>query len=161
MRRKKVSIYIPQALLPLLGFILVHAGVTRELASKLKKFYASSLVRMASNTSLPPIELGENSIVVSGAGLAGSLLACHLSQKGLNVNVIERRPDPRKEVLQAGRSINLALSERGINAMREVGILEDVMKITIPMYCRAIHLPGMFWSSLLWNRLIDECFGFI
>ena len=98
---------------------------------------------MASDKPLSSIELGENSVVISGAGLAGSLLACYLRQKGLNVHVIERRPDPRKEVLQAGRSINLALSERGINAMRDVGILEDVLKITIPMYGRAIHLSGM------------------
>lgn len=116
-----------------------------EAASLLRRpsdFRRSSSLRMTSDASLPPIELGDNNVVISGAGLAGSLLACHLRQKGLNVHVIERRPDPRKETLQAGRSINLALSERGINAMRDVGILDDVMKIAIPMYCRAIHLPG-------------------
>lgn len=97
---------------------------------------------MASTDTLPAIELGEKSIVISGAGLAGSLLACHLRQKGLNVHVIERRDDPRLETRQAGRSINLALSERGINAIRDVGILNEVLDITIPMYGRAIHIPG-------------------
>lgn len=97
---------------------------------------------MASTDTLPAIELGEKSVVISGAGLAGSLLACHLRQKGLNVHVIERREDPRLAALQAGRSINLALSERGINAIRDVGILDEVLDITIPMYGRAIHIPG-------------------
>jgi len=97
---------------------------------------------MASDGSLPPIVLGEKSVVISGAGLAGSLLACHLRQKGLNVHVVERRNDPRLEAVYAGRSINLALSERGINALRDVGILEDILKITIPMYGRAVHLSG-------------------
>lgn len=99
---------------------------------------------MASSSALPPIELGEKSVIISGAGLAGSLLACHLRQKGLNVHVVERREDPRLASLQAGRSINLALSERGINAIRDVGIIDDVLKITIPMYGRAIHMPGTF-----------------
>jgi len=97
---------------------------------------------MASDGALPALELGEKSVVISGAGLAGSLLACYLRQKGLKVHVLERRSDPRHEAVYAGRSINLALSERGINALRDVGILEDILKITIPMYGRAVHLPG-------------------
>lgn len=103
---------------------------------------AFSIASMASTDPLPPIELGEKSVVISGAGLAGSLLACHMRQKGLNVHVIERREDPRLAAQQAGRSINLALSERGINAIRDVGILDEVLSITIPMYGRAIHIPG-------------------
>ena len=114
---------------------------------------------MASNDSLPQIELGEKSVVISGAGLAGSLLACHLRQKGLNVHVIERREDPRLASLQAGRSINLALSERGINAIREVGILDEVLDITIPMYGRAIHIPGtlrLFLPSICMNEFLTS-----
>jgi kynurenine 3-monooxygenase len=79
--------------------------------------------------------------VIVGAGLAGSLLAIYLAKKGFNVRVYERRPDLRKINISAGRSINLALSTRGIFALNEVGVLDAVMRDAIPMRGRMIHSP--------------------
>lgn len=80
-----------------------------------------------------------NQITLVGAGLAGSLLSVYLAKKGFEVNVYERRPDMRNENLVAGKSINLALSTRGIHALKEVGLYEEIKKIAIPMYGRMIH----------------------
>jgi kynurenine 3-monooxygenase len=78
-------------------------------------------------------------VVLAGAGLAGSLLAIFLARKGKKVQVFERRPDMRKETISAGRSINLALSERGIRALKAVGMLDPIMEIAIPMKGRMMH----------------------
>jgi kynurenine 3-monooxygenase len=78
-------------------------------------------------------------ITLVGAGLAGSLLAIYLARRGYFVDVYERRPDMRKVEIGGGRSINLALSTRGLHALREVGLLDDVMKVAIPMKGRMIH----------------------
>jgi len=80
----------------------------------------------------------KNTIIV-GAGLVGSLLSIYLSKRGYNVKIFERRPDMRKEQMSAGRSINLALSDRGIKALEEVGIMDDIKKISIPMHGRFLH----------------------
>jgi len=84
------------------------------------------------------IEMNKN-ITIIGAGLVGSLLSIYLAKRGYLVNIFERRSDMRKEEVVAGRSINLALSERGIKALTEVGIAEEVLDISIPMYGRRIH----------------------
>lgn len=78
-------------------------------------------------------------ITIVGAGLAGSLLSLYLAKKGFNVNVYERRPDMRKADISAGKSINLALSTRGIHALKEVGLYDEIKKIAIPMYGRMVH----------------------
>jgi len=78
-------------------------------------------------------------ITIIGAGLVGSLLSIYLSRKGYKVKVFERRTDMRKEKISAGRSINLALSDRGIKALEEVGIMDEIRKICIPMHGRQIH----------------------
>jgi kynurenine 3-monooxygenase len=78
-------------------------------------------------------------VVIIGAGLVGSLLSIYLVKKGYRVSIYERRGDMRKEEVEAGRSINLALSDRGIKALNEVGIAEEVLKIAIPMHGRHIH----------------------
>ena len=78
-------------------------------------------------------------ILIIGAGLVGSLLSIYLSKRGYSVKVYERRPDMRKEKMAAGRSINLALSDRGIRALEQVGIMEAIKKISIPMNGRFIH----------------------
>ena len=77
--------------------------------------------------------------VIIGAGLVGSLLSIYLSKRGYKVNIYERRADMRNEKMAAGRSINLALSDRGIRALEEVGIMEEIKKIAIPMHGRFIH----------------------
>jgi kynurenine 3-monooxygenase len=78
-------------------------------------------------------------VLVIGAGLCGSLLALRLAQRGHKVQLMEKRPDLRKTKLDAGRSINLAFSDRGIKAMELVGIQEKVEKLCIPMNGRMIH----------------------
>ncbi len=80
-----------------------------------------------------------SNIAIVGAGLAGSLLAIYLAKKGFKVDVYERRADMRKHNIDGGRSINLALSTRGIHALKEVGLYEEIKKISIPMYGRMIH----------------------
>jgi len=78
-------------------------------------------------------------ILLVGAGLAGSLLSVYLAQRGFAVDVFERRPDMRHARISAGRSINLALSTRGIHALREVGLSEQIMELAIPMRGRMMH----------------------
>jgi kynurenine 3-monooxygenase len=78
-------------------------------------------------------------VTVVGAGLVGSLLSLYLAKKGYKIDIYERRPDMRKSNLLAGRSINLALSDRGWKGLEAVGIAEDIKKIAIPMYGRHIH----------------------
>ncbi|HEY9363774.1 MAG TPA: NAD(P)/FAD-dependent oxidoreductase [Chitinophagaceae bacterium] len=81
----------------------------------------------------------QKNITIIGAGLVGSLLSIYLSRRGHKVRVYERRSDMRNEAVEAGRSINLALSDRGINALKKVGIADDVLSISIPMPGRLIH----------------------
>jgi kynurenine 3-monooxygenase len=78
-------------------------------------------------------------ITIIGAGLVGSLLSIYLAKRGYKVSIYERNGDMRKEKVQAGRSINLALSDRGIKALKEVGIADEVLNIAIPMHGRYIH----------------------
>lgn len=78
-------------------------------------------------------------ITIIGAGLVGSLLSIYLAKKGYAVKIYERRSDMRKEKMAAGRSINLALSDRGIKALEEVGIMKEIKQIAIPMHGRCIH----------------------
>jgi len=78
-------------------------------------------------------------IAIAGAGLVGSLLAIYLAKRGYRVEVFERRPDMRKAVLDGGRSINLALSNRGIRALEEVGLAEQLRTVAIPMHGRTMH----------------------
>jgi kynurenine 3-monooxygenase len=78
-------------------------------------------------------------IAITGAGLVGSLLAIYLKNRGYQVSVFERRNDMRKNAGYEGRSINLALSNRGIRALEEVGLAEELKKEAIPMHGRMIH----------------------
>ena len=78
-------------------------------------------------------------IVIAGAGLAGCLLARLLGREGFEVLVVERREDPRNERLAGGRSINLAISARGIDGLRAAGLEDELMKHAIPMTGRMIH----------------------
>ena len=81
----------------------------------------------------------QQNILIIGAGLCGSLLALRLGQRGYNVTVYEMRPDLRKTDISAGRSINLAFSDRGNKAMKLVGIEDKVKALCIPMNGRMIH----------------------
>src|SRR2546421_12317165 len=77
--------------------------------------------------------------VLIGSGLAGGLLAAYLGRRGYDVELYERRADPREGNLVGGRSINLALSTRGIHALEQLGIADEVLKHAIPMPGRMIH----------------------
>lgn len=81
----------------------------------------------------------KENILIIGAGLCGSLLALRLAQRGYQVTVYESRPDLRKVDISAGRSINLALSDRGLKALRLAGVEEKARAICIPMYGRLMH----------------------
>ncbi|HRH03167.1 MAG TPA: NAD(P)/FAD-dependent oxidoreductase [Bacteroidia bacterium] len=81
----------------------------------------------------------QKNISLIGSGLVGSLLAIILAKRNHRVNIYERRPDMRKNTGVAGRSINLALSDRGWKALDAVGIGDEIRKIAIPMYGRYIH----------------------
>lgn len=81
----------------------------------------------------------KDNILIIGAGLCGSLLALRLAQRGYKVEMYESRPDLRKVDISAGRSINLALSDRGLKALRLCGMEEKAREICIPMYGRLMH----------------------
>lgn len=78
-------------------------------------------------------------VVVVGAGLAGALFACYLGRAGRSVQLHDRRPDPRRGPEQRGRSINLALSIRGIHALADVGLADAVLADSILMRGRMMH----------------------
>ncbi|HCU50868.1 MAG TPA: FAD-dependent monooxygenase [Micromonosporaceae bacterium] len=78
-------------------------------------------------------------VAIVGAGLAGCLLASFLARRGYAVDLYERRPDPRTGKVERGRSINLALSERGLDALRRIGLDQQVMQDALPMKGRMIH----------------------
>jgi kynurenine 3-monooxygenase len=77
--------------------------------------------------------------VLIGSGLAGGLLAAYLGRRGHEVDLYERRADPREGNIVGGRSINLAISTRGIHALEEIGIADEALRYAIPMRGRMIH----------------------
>lgn len=82
---------------------------------------------------------GKTKFVLIGSGLAGGLLAAYFGRRGYEVELYERRPDPRAGNFVGGRSINLALSTRGIHALEQLGIADEVLQHAIPMRGRMIH----------------------
>lgn len=83
----------------------------------------------------------EDHVTVVGAGLVGSLLSIYLARRGHRVTVLERRPDMRRTSIDAGRSINLAISARGLHALARVGLEREALEHAIPMQGRMVHLP--------------------
>lgn len=83
--------------------------------------------------------LKNKKISIIGGGLVGSLLSIYMSQYGAEISVFDKRSDIRLNKSDAGRSINLALSNRGIKALKEVGIAQEIMSISMPMYKRIMH----------------------
>jgi kynurenine 3-monooxygenase len=77
--------------------------------------------------------------VLIGSGLAGGLLAAYLGRRGYDVDLYERRADPREGNIVGGRSINLAISTRGIHALKQLGIADEALRHAIPMRGRMIH----------------------
>lgn len=93
----------------------------------------------------------EKKFTLAGAGLVGSLFAIYLAKKGHRVDIFERRKDMRTEAIGAGKSINLALSNRGWKALAGVGIDDEVKQMAIPMYKRVMHA--------LDGTLTDQAYG--
>jgi len=83
-----------------------------------------------------------NKIIICGAGLVGSLLSIILRKRGYTVDIYEKRDDLRKRNIGGGRSINLALSNRGLNALDIVGLKEIALEEVVPMHGRMIHQPN-------------------
>jgi kynurenine 3-monooxygenase len=78
-------------------------------------------------------------MAIVGAGPTGALLAILMRRRGIHVSLYERRPDPRARPDESGRSINLALADRGIHALRQVGVYEQLKDAVVPMRGRLIH----------------------
>ena len=81
-------------------------------------------------------------ITIVGGGLVGAMLSVMLSRRGYEVTVFEKRPDMRKVKIPAGRSINLALAQRGIHALKTAGLMPQVQPLLIPMAGRMLHDLG-------------------
>lgn len=78
-------------------------------------------------------------ITLIGAGLTGPLLGLELARRGFKIEIFERRPDMRRAKISAGRSINLAVSARGIHALDRAGLWKDMQNIVVPMKGRMMH----------------------
>jgi kynurenine 3-monooxygenase len=99
-----------------------------------RSFARSSKILYSSGMKSSP-----EKVTLIGAGLTGPLLAILLRQRGFAVEIYERRPDMRRVRMSAGRSINLALSTRGIHALQQAGLWERMRSIIIPMKGRMMH----------------------
>ena len=100
-------------------------------------------------------------ITLVGAGLVGSLLAIYLARRGCRVTILERRPDMRVETLSAGRSINLALSARGLDALRRVGLEDEALRHAVPMRGRMIHAASGELALQAYGKDDSQCINSI
>lgn len=85
---------------------------------------------------------GDQRFTILGAGLAGALMASYLGREGYEVLVYDMRPDPRADPLAGGRSINLAISTRGLHALGQVGLADQALDMAVPMRGRMMHDEG-------------------
>lgn len=81
-------------------------------------------------------------VTIIGAGMSGCLMAIYLARQNFQVEIFERRADMRKATVEQGRSINMTLALRGMHPLEEVGLLDEVMKMTLPLKGRIVHTPG-------------------
>ncbi len=100
-------------------------------------------------------------ITLVGGGLGGALLATHLGRDGRRVDLYERRPDPLSGAYVAGRSINLAISVRGLHALQEVGLADEVLRHAVPMRGRMIHALGGGLRFQPYDKNPDLCINSI
>ena len=91
-------------------------------------------------------------VAIVGAGLSGTLAACLLAEAGYDVSVYERWADPRADGFVGGRSINLALSARGLHALERAGLVEPVLTDSVPMRGRAIPSSRSPYPDWLWTQ---------
>ncbi len=97
-----------------------------------------------------------SNINVIGAGQCGTLIAIMLARHGFDVDVYERFRDPRVEDAEAGRSINLALAARGLNALERVGIAPLIQPLLVPMRGRMVHQMNGVTEFLPYGQQADE-----
>jgi len=104
----------------------------------------------------------KQNITILGAGLVGSLLSIYLAKRGHKVEIYERRGDMRTEKMLVGRSINLALSDRGWKGLRGVGLEDEIRAIAIPMNARlcAQWRRKRFSQATLWCGRPGDQFSF-
>jgi kynurenine 3-monooxygenase len=95
-------------------------------------------------------------ILIIGAGLSGSLLSIFLAQQGYNIQVVESRPDMRLNQHKGGRSINLALSHRGIRALSALGLADDILRHAVPMRGRMMHSVAGDLAHFAYSQREDE-----
>ena len=100
---------------------------------------------------------GKQEVTVVGGGLVGSLLALSLSRRGIRVHLHESRSDIRRAAAVSGRSINLALSRRGREALRAVGLEDEVLAGAIPMRARKIHPVNGALYSIPYGTNSEDC----
>lgn len=103
------------------------------------------------------IRLENRSPVIVGAGLVGPLAALFLARRGISSTLIEKRGDLRREKVAGGRSINLAISTRGLTALRTLGLEQEALKIALPMYGRLIHSLSGDITFQPYSNKKDEC----
>ena len=91
-------------------------------------------------------------ITIIGGGPVGCLLAVYLAKRGHSIAIFERRPDMRANTLSAGRSINVALSDRGLRGLEAAGIIDDILSVAIPMHGRMMHAVDGTESYLAYGK---------
>ncbi len=106
-------------------------------------------------------DAGVCKITVCGAGLVGSLLSIFLARRGFDVQVFEKRADMRHQSVAAGRSVNLAISNRGINALRQVGLDREILKQSVQMKGRMIHSREGKRSFFSYGTAESDCINSI
>jgi kynurenine 3-monooxygenase len=94
---------------------------------------------------------------IIGGGLVGSLWAIFLARRGIEAEIFERRPDMRRADIPAGRSINLAVSTRGLHALEKVGLKDEILKHGVAMRGRMIHAEDGAQSLLRYGQDDSEC----
>ena len=100
--------------------------------------------------------MAENNVNIIGAGQCGTLIAIMLARHGFDVDVFERFKDPRIQDAEAGRSINLALAARGLNALQQIGIEALIEPLLVPMRGRMVHQENGQMEFLRYGQREDE-----
>lgn len=95
-------------------------------------------------------------VALVGGGCTGPLLGLLLARRGHTVTLYERRGDPRTNAVPAGRSINLALADRGLRALKRAGLLDRLGALLVPMRARMIHENGKPPSSIPYGHRPDD-----